>query len=377
MVVDDEPDMRMALRLFLERYSHEVTEAGDGEQALSLLNGSGNFDAVLLDLRMPGLDGQQTLVRIRQTHKELPVIMVTGYGSMESAAEVLEKGANCYVSKPFKHEELREALVKVGLPGEPIAGGSANERTGLFSDPWIRFLGAGLALGLITLGWLWHQGWLTRRDYKLPYSNPIDMAYQDGKLYIADWMTQSIYIHDARRRELPVVKTYFLPDVHLSGMAVCGDTLFVSDSWAKQIQRRRLNDSCKLEDTTPSPGSSPSSLFCDGKYLWSVDAQAGKIYQQRLDERLTVVAEFRSPGKSPVGFYKDEKYAWSSDSQTRRLYRLRLDDQLTPIASFSLEDLEQRQEPLSCFRWVGSDLWFARDRLGVVFRRDVHWLRKL
>ena len=85
MVVDDEPDMRMALRLFLERYGHEVTESPDGEQALSLLNGGGDgFDLVLLDMRMPGLDGMQTLERLRQTHKDLPVIMVTGYGSMES-----------------------------------------------------------------------------------------------------------------------------------------------------------------------------------------------------------------------------------------------------------------------------------------------------
>ena len=268
-------------------------------------------------------------------------------------------------------------MLKVGLPGEPELSGAAPGAAGPLSNVWVRGSAAFVLLAVVVMGWSWHEGWLTSRDYKLPYSNPVDMAWSDGKLYVADWMTQSIYVHDTRRKDLPIVKTYFLPDTHLSGIALCADALYTSDSWSKKIIRHHLDDTLSVSGTYPSPGPAPSSLFCDGKYLWSVDAQSGKIYQQRLDERLTVMAEYKSPGKSPVGFFKDEKYAWSSDSQTRRLYRLRLDDQLTTVGTYSLEDLEQRQEPLSCFRWVGGDLWFARDRLGVMFRRDAHWLRRM
>src|SRR4051812_21709497 len=114
LVVDDEPDMRMALRLFLERSGHTVQEASDGETALSTLHATG-ADVVLLDMRMPGMDGSQTLTKIRERFKELPVIMVTGYGSPDSAKEVLEMGASHYISKPFKNQELVEALDKVGL----------------------------------------------------------------------------------------------------------------------------------------------------------------------------------------------------------------------------------------------------------------------
>src|SRR6188768_3790518 len=99
--------MRMALRMFLERTGHSVQEAPDGEAALSTLHATG-ADVVLLDMRMPGMDGTQTLTKIRERFKELPVIMVTGYGSAESVKEALDIGASHYISKPFKNQELVE-----------------------------------------------------------------------------------------------------------------------------------------------------------------------------------------------------------------------------------------------------------------------------
>src|SRR5438552_19078954 len=107
LVVDDEQDMRMALRLFLERSGHTVQEGPDGETALSTLHATG-ADVVLMDMRMPGMDGVQTLAKIRERFKDLPVIMVTGYGSTENAKDVLELGANQYISKPFRNQELVE-----------------------------------------------------------------------------------------------------------------------------------------------------------------------------------------------------------------------------------------------------------------------------
>lgn len=115
MVVDDEPAMRMALRLFLEHCGHSVEEASNGEEVLTKLH-QARPDLVLLDMRMPGLDGLQTLKRIRDSDKKLPVIMVTGYNSHDSAGEAVRKGASRYIVKPFKHEELLEAMTQAGLP---------------------------------------------------------------------------------------------------------------------------------------------------------------------------------------------------------------------------------------------------------------------
>lgn len=118
MVVDDEPDMRLALRLFLERNGHVVDEAGSGEDILGKLNAS-RPDLVLLDMRMPGIDGLQTLSKIRESNKSLPIIMMTGYGSQQAAKDAYQMGASHYMLKPFKHEDLLEAMTKVGLGTDP------------------------------------------------------------------------------------------------------------------------------------------------------------------------------------------------------------------------------------------------------------------
>lgn len=399
MVVDDEADMRMALRLFLQNNGHEVEEAENGEDALKKLSNGAMFDLVLMDMRMPGMDGLQTLTQLRETRKDLPVIMVTGYGSVDQTAEVLEKGANGYITKPFQHQELRDAMSRVGMAeagekaGTEGAAGTMDtagteDKAGTAGwDGVDRRKGAGTAisrkkivaslvsLSLVSLLAAYQLGWFTNREYKLAYSNPVDMTWNAGKLWVGDWFTQSIYIHDLNKAGAPIVKTYYMPDVHVTGVAVAGDRLFTADSWDKKIRRHKLDEYLTIEATMPSPGNSPTGLFFDGKYLWSIDSKAGKIFQHRMDDKLTILVEYKTPGNAPVGFFKDDKYAWMSDSQTRRLYKLRLDDQLTVLETYTLDDLEARREPLSCFRWVDGNLWFARDRLAVLFKRTPRSLK--
>lgn len=365
IVVDDEADMRMALRLFLERGGHTVEEAENGEQALEKIAG-GNYDLATLDMRMPGLDGVQTLTRLRQTHPKLPVLMVTGYGSVDNTAEVMAQGANGVISKPFQHQDLRDAMAKAGVGW--AAESSPSLGSASFRLPrWVWGVLGGLVL-LAGIGY--YEGWFTNRDFKLAYSNPVDMSWKDNKLWVGDWFTQSIYIHDISKTGAPIVKTYYLPDVHVTGIAVAGDRLYTSDAWAHKIRRHKFDEYLTPEKVIDSPGPSPTSLFFDGKYLWSIDSKLAMIYQHRLDDALTVIAQYKAPGTSPVGFFRDDQFAWVSDSKTRLLYKLRLDDQLSVLEAFTVDALEARGEPLSCFRWVDGDLWFARDRLNRMYRRS-------
>ena len=114
MVVDDEPDMRLAVRLILERCGHTVEEAASGEDACQRVQGAPP-DLLLMDVRMPGQDGLETLEKIRESNKTLPVIIMTGYGNPETEREAFRKGANHYILKPFKNEDLIEAMSQVGL----------------------------------------------------------------------------------------------------------------------------------------------------------------------------------------------------------------------------------------------------------------------
>jgi CheY-like chemotaxis protein len=371
LVVDDEQDMRMALRLFLERSGHTVQEAPDGETALSMIRTTG-ADVVLCDMRMPGMDGAQTLQKIREDFKELPVIMVTGYGSLESAKEVLEIGASHYISKPFKNQELVDALDKVGMHSqtpEPALDGEGGRP--------FPFGATAAVLGCLVLTWVGLRVALnTNRDYPISYTNPMDMSIQDGKLWVVDWFTQAIYVHEMLSKSLPLSKTYHLPDSHITGLAVTPDAVYTCDSWAHTIQKHKKDEFLTVLKTFKSPGPMPSSLYYDGKYLWTCDSSAGRIYQHLMNDQLTVIADYPAPGPGLVGFFKDDKFGWTADNTTRKLYQHRLDDKLTVLATYSYEGFDEGSEPLSCFLWKDSDIWYAKERKNQIFRRSKSLLKR-
>jgi DNA-binding NtrC family response regulator len=108
LVVDDERGPRLALELILRR-DFRVLTADSGEQALEILRNE-PVDAITLDLKMPGLAGQNTLSLIRGIDPDLPVIIITGYGSYESAVKALKLRAFDYVSKPFDSKKILSVI---------------------------------------------------------------------------------------------------------------------------------------------------------------------------------------------------------------------------------------------------------------------------
>ncbi|MFP5250385.1 MAG: response regulator transcription factor [Acidobacteriota bacterium] len=119
LVVDDEPAIRRALRPPLMELGFQVAEASRGEEALLALRAS-PFDAVLLDVNMPGLGGMETLRRIRNFAPRLPVLVLTVRDQEEDKVEALDLGADDYITKPFSTRELiariRSAVRRVRAP---------------------------------------------------------------------------------------------------------------------------------------------------------------------------------------------------------------------------------------------------------------------
>lgn len=119
LVVDDESAIRRALRPPLLELGFQVAEASRGEEALQLLRGGG-YDAVLLDMNMPGIGGIETLKRIRSFAPRLPVLMLTVRDQEEDKVAALDQGADDYVTKPFSMRELiariRTAVRRVRAP---------------------------------------------------------------------------------------------------------------------------------------------------------------------------------------------------------------------------------------------------------------------
>jgi two-component system response regulator AtoC len=111
LVVDNEAKMRRILELSLKSMGHEVEQAGDGQEALAKIE-AGSFDLVLTDLRMPRLDGIGLLTALRDADNDIPVIVMTAYGTIETAVAAMKVGAADYVIRPFEMETIEMAVMR-------------------------------------------------------------------------------------------------------------------------------------------------------------------------------------------------------------------------------------------------------------------------
>jgi two-component system response regulator AtoC len=111
LLVDDEPKMRRVLDIMLRSMGHESEQASDGLEALAAIE-AGNFDLVLTDLRMPRMDGLEFLRELRKRGEEVPVIVLTAYGTIESAVEAMKLGASDYIIRPFEIAAVELAVTR-------------------------------------------------------------------------------------------------------------------------------------------------------------------------------------------------------------------------------------------------------------------------
>ena len=113
LVVDDAEVIRTYLKNLLPMKGYDVLLAEDGLKAMELLNGGAHPDVVVLDVMMPGIDGIETLRKIKQLMPEVPVIMLSVVGKAGTVVDAMNLGAVDYINKPFEEEELEIALKKV------------------------------------------------------------------------------------------------------------------------------------------------------------------------------------------------------------------------------------------------------------------------
>jgi CheY-like chemotaxis protein len=109
LIVDDEPNVRLVFRTALESAGYQVQEASDGQTALELIR-RGDLSVVLLDLRMPRLDGLETLRQMREEGISVPVVVVTAHGSLPDVVAAMRLGAVDFIPKPLSPESLRRVV---------------------------------------------------------------------------------------------------------------------------------------------------------------------------------------------------------------------------------------------------------------------------
>ena len=127
LLVDDDESLLRLMAIRLEGEGYSVQSAEGGKEALRLMN-TQNFDAVLSDLRMPGLDGLSLFEEIMSLGKDLPVILMTAHGTIQDAVEATQRGVFGFLTKPIDHTELRDLLAKAVSQSQGSQAGAWREQ---------------------------------------------------------------------------------------------------------------------------------------------------------------------------------------------------------------------------------------------------------
>jgi DNA-binding NtrC family response regulator len=137
LLVDDEEEFIAALTKRLETRHLKVMAASSGQDAIATVDRQ-EFDAIILDLAMPGMDGLETLKRIKQNHPEAEIIMLTGHGSIRTGIEAMKLGAEDFLEKPVDIHQLLEKIEKAKNKRVLILQEKTKEeiRKIIHSKPW-------------------------------------------------------------------------------------------------------------------------------------------------------------------------------------------------------------------------------------------------
>lgn len=113
LVIDDDANLRETIRMALTTEGHAVETAAHAAHGLELFGTGEDWNLVFLDYRMPGADGLETLERLHQIRRGIPVVLITGFGSIPVASGALRLGARAFLTKPFGVDDVRRVAAGI------------------------------------------------------------------------------------------------------------------------------------------------------------------------------------------------------------------------------------------------------------------------
>ena len=112
LIADDDHLVREAVRKILQMFGHQVTAAASGEETIAILDKDGRYDVIILDINMPNMDGFETISEINRRKLDIPVLFLTGAGSMEYAVKAINLGAYDFINKPIEDLDIFNIKIK-------------------------------------------------------------------------------------------------------------------------------------------------------------------------------------------------------------------------------------------------------------------------
>jgi CheY-like chemotaxis protein len=394
LIIDDEPDMCRGLSDVLEEEGLKPLIAHDGKTGLEKVENE-QPDLVILDLRLPGMDGIQVLRKIREINRSLPVIMITGYGSIESAIEATKFGVLDYITKPFDNEKvvslvrktlqtpilsrprgiMREELIeklKIKEIPEPAAREKSIDARGEKKETPIRIRRVHILILLVLIGLVMTSISKIEKDtiYTAPYANPSEIMWDGKTLWSSDWYKQNIFKHNMDA-SLTVAKTYQFNDIHPIVLCWGGKYIWSCDAWTKKIYVHKLKENLSVTVSYRSPSTNPSGLAWDGENLWSCDVDSDKIYKHKLDNKLTVIAAYDSPSTNPSGLAWDGKNLWSCDTDSNKIYKHKMNSTLSVDSIYSPDVYSSKESKLTGITWDGKQIWTVDEGNGRIYKHNL------
>ncbi len=144
LILDDEASLRRLMKVILEGEGYEVWATDDGNEALASVE-KGKWDVILQDLRMPKMDGMTFLRKLKEKHPHIICVVLTAFGTWETAVEAMRLGAYTHLSKPFDTEELRLVIARA------MERKQVSDKTGRFESPFLDLIGNSAAMNAIAL----------------------------------------------------------------------------------------------------------------------------------------------------------------------------------------------------------------------------------
>lgn len=361
LLCSDQED-RERLALSAGEAGHVVHSAGRLQEAVEILRESRPRLMLVAEGVEP--DAETVVREVLRVSPLLPVVVALKRRDARRAVRLMRAGACEVVAAPWTREQLAACLSKsLRYQGTSFAIIHMPRRR---TAPFYFFAVAAFfacAFGTAALKRqerLAREAAQRRESWDLPYKNPAALTFEDGKLWIADWFTQSFYVHDPATRA--VERVVHFPDETPLAVAFGADAAW-SVSAAGRITRRMKDARLSALQTYSDAHPNTLGMAFDGLYLWTCDSRAKRIHKLLLDDRLSEVASFRYPGSRPAALVYDGKSLWSLDSGNRELIRHNLERPDEALARVPLPEYANGDFRPVGAGWDGERFWTVGERL--------------
>jgi hypothetical protein len=313
-------EARRELALLAGEAGHLVFSAGRLKEAVEILRDKNPRGFLVVDSESAG--PEDCLREILRASPLLAVVAALKVRNASRAVELMRSGAAEVVCPPWTRESLGATLAKA-LRFEGTALSLSKPRPRRSPQAYLLAVLAffGVSLGVLSVKHeVRREQEITARRFHwdMPYSHPSALAFDSGKLWAADWFSQSFYEHSPE--SLVVEKVIPFPAETIAALSFAPDSVWTADGAGPITRRMKDAAFTPLERYDVKPDKTLALAF-DGLYLWTYDAASKRLRKRLLDDRLTILASYRYPGGAASALVFDGKTLWSLDSQNREIIR--------------------------------------------------------